>query len=193
MTPVRPSAADGAVYSASSRHRSHATDGSRLVRLQRQSRSARGVERSAPHCVQLRLQCASESDVFQVLKCSMTVVGLTGRSGGFCLVPAVDASPTRDGRPAIGDLLGNPRHFSPRSLRHAAITNALDAGVPLGDAQILARHADPRTTEHYDPAPAETWTATASASLPPTSPAREHLSTVTGFPELRLSASSRPE
>ena len=27
---------------------------------------------------------------------------------------------------------------------------SLDAGVPLRDAQILARHADPRTTEHYD-------------------------------------------
>lgn len=39
-----------------------------------------------------------------------------------------------------------PRHISPHSLRHAAITNALDAGVPLRDAQILARHADPRTT-----------------------------------------------
>ena len=43
-----------------------------------------------------------------------------------------------------------PRHISPRSLRHAATTNALDAGVPLRDAQILARHADRRTTEHYD-------------------------------------------
>ena len=43
-----------------------------------------------------------------------------------------------------------PRHISPHSLRHAAITNALDAGVALRDAQILARHADPRTTEHYD-------------------------------------------
>ena len=31
------------------------------------------------------------------------------------------------------------RHVSPHSLRHAAITNALDAGVPLRDAQILAR------------------------------------------------------
>ncbi len=40
-------------------------------------------------------------------------------------------------------------HISPHSLRHAAITNALDAGVPLRDAKILARHADPRTTEHY--------------------------------------------
>jgi integrase len=45
---------------------------------------------------------------------------------------------------------GIRRHISPHSLRHAAITNALDAGVPLRDAQILARHADPRTTEHYD-------------------------------------------
>ena len=43
-----------------------------------------------------------------------------------------------------------PRHISPHSLRQAAITNTLDAGVPLRDAQILARHADPRTTEHYD-------------------------------------------
>jgi integrase/recombinase XerD len=43
-----------------------------------------------------------------------------------------------------------PRHISPHSLRHAAITNALDAGVPLRDAQLLARHSDPRTTEHYD-------------------------------------------
>lgn len=45
---------------------------------------------------------------------------------------------------------GIPRHNSPHSIRHAAITNALDAGVPLRDAQTLARHADPRTTEHYD-------------------------------------------
>src|SRR4051812_27200185 len=47
-------------------------------------------------------------------------------------------------------LAGILRHISPHSLRHAAITNALDAGVPLRDARILARHANPRTTEHYD-------------------------------------------
>lgn len=40
--------------------------------------------------------------------------------------------------------------ISPHSLRHAAITNALDAGAPLRDVQIMARHADPRTTSHYD-------------------------------------------
>ena len=50
----------------------------------------------------------------------------------------------------IAKVAGIPRHISPHSLRHAAITNALDAGVALRDAQILARHADPRTTEHYD-------------------------------------------
>ena len=49
----------------------------------------------------------------------------------------------------VAKAAGIPRHISPHSLRHAAITNAaLDAGVPLRDAQILARHADPRTTEH---------------------------------------------
>jgi site-specific recombinase XerD len=46
-----------------------------------------------------------------------------------------------------------PRHISTHSLRHAAITNALDACVPLRDAQILARHADHRTTEHLRPRP----------------------------------------
>ena len=50
----------------------------------------------------------------------------------------------------IAKAAGIKPHISPHSLRHAAITNALDAGVPLRDAQILARHADPRTTEHYD-------------------------------------------
>lgn len=37
-----------------------------------------------------------------------------------------------------------PRHISPHSLRHAAITNALNAGVPLRDAQILACPPDHR-------------------------------------------------
>jgi site-specific recombinase XerD len=40
--------------------------------------------------------------------------------------------------------------ISPHSLRHACITAALDAGATLRDAQVLARHADPRTTQRYD-------------------------------------------
>ena len=50
----------------------------------------------------------------------------------------------------IAKAAGIPRHISPHSLRRAAITNDLDAGVPLRDARILARDADPRTTEHDD-------------------------------------------
>lgn len=41
-------------------------------------------------------------------------------------------------------------HITPHSLRHAFITAALDAGVPLRDVSIAARHADPRTTTRYD-------------------------------------------
>ncbi len=45
---------------------------------------------------------------------------------------------------------GVAHHLSLHSLRHAFITNALDAGVPLRDVQIAARHADPRTTTRHD-------------------------------------------
>jgi integrase len=38
----------------------------------------------------------------------------------------------------------------PHMLREAFIMAALDAGVPLRDVQIAARHADPRTTTIYD-------------------------------------------
>ncbi len=45
---------------------------------------------------------------------------------------------------------GIDKKISPHSLRHSFITAALDAGVPLRDVQIAARHADPRTTTRYD-------------------------------------------
>jgi integrase len=38
----------------------------------------------------------------------------------------------------------------PHMLRAVFIVAALDAGVPLRDVQIAARHADPRTTTIYD-------------------------------------------
>ncbi|NYJ73639.1 tyrosine-type recombinase/integrase [Allobranchiibius huperziae] len=77
------------------------------------------------------------------------------RTGGPLLLRPVSGKPVdrRDVYRMVTRMAaaaGIPRHISPHSLRHAAITNALDAGVPLRDAQILARHADPRTTEHYD-------------------------------------------
>jgi integrase/recombinase XerD len=45
---------------------------------------------------------------------------------------------------------GIDKAISPHSLRHAAITAALDAGCSLRDVQDFARHADPRQTRRYD-------------------------------------------
>jgi integrase/recombinase XerD len=45
---------------------------------------------------------------------------------------------------------GITKSISPHTLRHAFITAALDAGVPLRDVQEAASHADPRTTMRYD-------------------------------------------
>jgi integrase/recombinase XerD len=42
------------------------------------------------------------------------------------------------------------KELSPHSLRHSAVTFALDAGVALRDVQDYARHRDPRTTRRYD-------------------------------------------
>lgn len=50
----------------------------------------------------------------------------------------------------VARLASITKHLSPHSLRHSAITAALDAGVPLRDVQDFARHADPRTTRRYD-------------------------------------------
>ena len=45
---------------------------------------------------------------------------------------------------------GIAEKVGPHTLRHAFITAALDAGVPLRDVQEAASHADPRTTMRYD-------------------------------------------
>jgi integrase/recombinase XerD len=50
----------------------------------------------------------------------------------------------------IAKRAGITKPIGPHTLRHAFITAALDAGVPLRDVQQAARHADPRTTMRYD-------------------------------------------
>jgi site-specific recombinase XerD len=65
---------------------------------------------------------------------------------------------------------GVTKHISPHSLRHSFITAALDAGVPLRDVQIAARHADPGRPRATT-GPATTSTATPTTSSPPSSPA----------------------
>ena len=44
---------------------------------------------------------------------------------------------------------GTGKPVTPHTLRHAFITAALDAGVPLRGVQEAASHADPRTTMRY--------------------------------------------
>ena len=46
--------------------------------------------------------------------------------------------------------VGAWEELSPHSLRHSAITFALDAGTSLRDVQDYAGHKDPRTTRRYD-------------------------------------------
>jgi integrase len=51
---------------------------------------------------------------------------------------------------AVAKRAGVDKRIGPHTLRHAFITAALDAGVPLRDVQEAASHADPRTTMRYD-------------------------------------------
>jgi integrase/recombinase XerD len=62
--------------------------------------------------------------------------------------------------------VGAWEQLSPHSLRHSAITFALDAGASLRDVQDYAGHKDPRTTRRQK-TPATAWTATPpTPSLP---------------------------
>ena len=56
-------------------------------------------------------------------------------------------------RPPLGESIGKRAGLGlvhPHMLRAAFIMAALDAGVPLREVQIAARHSDPRTTTVYD-------------------------------------------
>jgi len=107
------------------------------------------------------------------------VLRVRGKGGKVVLVPMPPAV-GRAIDTAVGDRLSGPillnsrgkrmdRHAATRRLRHLArsagvrisrmhphllrhtfVTTMLDAGVSLRDAQIAARHADPRTTMRYD-------------------------------------------
>jgi integrase/recombinase XerD len=72
----------------------------------------------------------------------------------------------RHGAGRVARRAGITKPVGPHTLRHAFITAALDAGVPLRDVQEAASHADPRTTMRYDRARASldhhaTYTVTA--------------------------------
>jgi integrase len=86
--------------------------------------------------------------------CDALDASLAGRTTGPLFVTRTGARLDRHAAAKIvqrvARLAGITKHLSPHSLRHSAITAALDAGVPLRDVQDFARHADPRTTRRYD-------------------------------------------
>ena len=46
---------------------------------------------------------------------------------------------------------GMTRHINPHLIRKMAITELLESGASIREAQLFARHVDPRTTsQHYD-------------------------------------------
>jgi Phage integrase family len=65
---------------------------------------------------------------------------------------------------------GIAKTVTPDTLRHAFITAALDAGVPLRDVQEAASHADPRTTMRYAGRARGCLDRHAITSSPPTLP-----------------------
>jgi len=89
---------------------------------------------------------------------------LTGRAIDLCIGERVegpillncDATARLDRHAAarivwrLAKRAGIDKRVTPHTLRHAFITAALDAGVPLRDVQEAASHADPRTTMRYD-------------------------------------------
>ena len=88
----------------------------------------------------------------------------TGDRPGHRRTDGRSGLPGRDGRRldrhAAGRIVrktarraGIIKAVTPHTLRHAFITAALDAGVPLRDVQEAASHADPRTTMRYLPGP----------------------------------------
>jgi hypothetical protein len=61
---------------------------------------------------------------------------------------------------------GLSKRVGPHTLKHAFITAALDAGVPLRDVQEGASHADPRTMMRHDRARVSLDCYVPTSSLP---------------------------
>jgi site-specific recombinase XerD len=88
-------------------------------------------------------------------RCLAAVEAATdGRTRGPILLGTRGAALTRHQAWRVCMLAGKAAevdgHVHPHQLRHAAVTAALEAGVPLHVVQDMARHADPRTTMRYN-------------------------------------------
>ncbi len=108
---------------------------------------------------------------------------LVGRTSGPLFLSARGHRPDRTAvwrllrRLATAAGLAKAATLHPHDLRHAFLTLALDAGVPLHRVQDAAGHADPRTTRRYDRARHNldehaTYTLAGSLALPRSAAAR---------------------
>jgi len=81
-----------------------------------------------------------------------------GRTSGPLIATRAGGPLTRGGATGLVETVnrraaaqGLKRHINPHLLRKSAVTEALEMGMSIRDAQTFARHADPRTTsKHYD-------------------------------------------
>ncbi|MEU2002080.1 tyrosine-type recombinase/integrase [Rhodococcus sp. NPDC019627] len=77
-----------------------------------------------------------------------------GRSAGALVLRSDGSRMTRRSADRVVKRLarkcGIAKVVSPHVLRHGYVTASLDAGIPLRDVQIMARHSDPRMTQRYD-------------------------------------------
>ena len=78
-----------------------------------------------------------------------------GRNTGYLLQRRTKAVPLNHKAATLAvsrlcKAAGINKHITPHGLRHSFVTACLNAGVPLRDVQIAARHSDPRVTARYD-------------------------------------------
>ena len=90
----------------------------------------------------LRVSEATSADIEHLgLERGHRTLTITRKGGKVVTIPLA---------PRTARHAGIGKAVTPHTLRHAFITAALDAGVPLRDVQEAASHADPRTTIRYD-------------------------------------------
>lgn len=123
--------------------------------------------------------CAVKIEDYQQIERGHRVLRLVGKGGKPATIPlpvpvlrAVDAAAgdrtsgplllrRKSGRPVnrksaaltvqrLCRKAGIRKNVTPHGLRHSFVTACLDAGVPLRDVQVAARHSDPRITARYD-------------------------------------------
>jgi integrase/recombinase XerD len=99
--------------------------------------------------------------------CDFVLVTLAGPQAGSCIRPGL-INEVFDG---LGRRAGLDRAIHPHMLRHSMISNVLDHGGTLDEAQMLAGHASPATTAGYNhPATARLRAAVERVPSPRTSP-----------------------